>query len=439
MIPWRDTFGDDRAPGTVDGSGPGRRIADAEDTVSIDRGALRFAPNRVPGWGRQGVSYPPVPRHTGTAFAVMVLNGHNGSHSGPIDGGLRRRFDDWLRGPRGLSIGARLIAFARYGRRRESLRLMRWWLGRAPRFTSGPTLDDNLAVGFFHTERPDDPLRQGTVAVVRTNEGLTGMVVASHAGDETTAIPDMVNVPTGYITVLRERGAMLYATSQADVRHFAPLPFMRPIALDPGRDDEPDVVYAGVHQSVLGQVGFSADTRISDTAVARPDPWRAWCTTAIVADRLPEGRPIPLTTPERGPSWSSRTTVAPSQLVGLVAVRLSVDAVGSVRFRHIDEHNHWCVRVEGTTLRLSVTENGATTDLAHAEFRRAPDDLLQIVDDGHRIRVHIGASPAPFRGKPNHPGRVSLVARKLAEIRGESLEELAGATYANANRLFGLQ
>jgi TatD DNase family protein len=47
-------------------------------------------------------------------------------------------------------------------------------------------------------------------------------------------------------------------------------------------------------------------------------------------------------------------------------------------------------------------------------------------------------SPAPFRGKTNHPGRVSLVAQKLAEIRGESLQTLASATYANANRLFRL-
>ena len=47
-------------------------------------------------------------------------------------------------------------------------------------------------------------------------------------------------------------------------------------------------------------------------------------------------------------------------------------------------------------------------------------------------------SPAPFRGKPNHPGRVGLVAEKLAEIRGESLQALASATYANANRLFRL-
>jgi TatD DNase family protein len=47
-------------------------------------------------------------------------------------------------------------------------------------------------------------------------------------------------------------------------------------------------------------------------------------------------------------------------------------------------------------------------------------------------------SPAPFRGKTNHPGRVGLVAEKLAEIRGESLPELASATYRNANRLFRL-
>jgi TatD DNase family protein len=47
-------------------------------------------------------------------------------------------------------------------------------------------------------------------------------------------------------------------------------------------------------------------------------------------------------------------------------------------------------------------------------------------------------SPAPFRGKVNHPGRVRLVAEKLAEIRGESLETLADATYRNANRLFRL-
>jgi TatD DNase family protein len=47
-------------------------------------------------------------------------------------------------------------------------------------------------------------------------------------------------------------------------------------------------------------------------------------------------------------------------------------------------------------------------------------------------------SPAPHRGKTNHPGRVKLVAEKLAEIRGESLATLARATFDNTNKLFGL-
>lgn len=47
-------------------------------------------------------------------------------------------------------------------------------------------------------------------------------------------------------------------------------------------------------------------------------------------------------------------------------------------------------------------------------------------------------SPVPYRGKTNYPGRVGLVAQKLAEIRDESVEEIAAATYANANRLFRL-
>jgi TatD DNase family protein len=48
-------------------------------------------------------------------------------------------------------------------------------------------------------------------------------------------------------------------------------------------------------------------------------------------------------------------------------------------------------------------------------------------------------SPAPYRGKPNHPGRVRLVAEKLAEIRDESLEDIAAATYRNACKLFAVE
>ncbi len=47
-------------------------------------------------------------------------------------------------------------------------------------------------------------------------------------------------------------------------------------------------------------------------------------------------------------------------------------------------------------------------------------------------------SPVPFRGKPNEPVRVLYVARKVAEIREQPLEEIARCTSENARALFAL-
>lgn len=64
--------------------------------------------------------------------------------------------------------------------------------------------------------------------------------------------------------------------------------------------------------------------------------------------------------------------------------------------------------------------------------RKIPQDKLLIETDSPWL------SPVPFRGKINHPGRVSYVAEKLAEVRDVSLEELAKTTFDNTNRLFNL-
>lgn len=45
-------------------------------------------------------------------------------------------------------------------------------------------------------------------------------------------------------------------------------------------------------------------------------------------------------------------------------------------------------------------------------------------------------SPAPFRGKRNESCRIPLIAAKIAEIKGCSVEEVARATTANALRIF---
>ncbi len=47
-------------------------------------------------------------------------------------------------------------------------------------------------------------------------------------------------------------------------------------------------------------------------------------------------------------------------------------------------------------------------------------------------------TPAPFRGKTNEPAYVTLVARKIAEIKGVPVEQVVEATSANTRKLFGL-
>jgi TatD DNase family protein len=47
-------------------------------------------------------------------------------------------------------------------------------------------------------------------------------------------------------------------------------------------------------------------------------------------------------------------------------------------------------------------------------------------------------SPEPFRGRPNEPARVRLVAQTLADVKGRSLEEMIEVTGKNVTDLFGI-
>lgn len=46
-------------------------------------------------------------------------------------------------------------------------------------------------------------------------------------------------------------------------------------------------------------------------------------------------------------------------------------------------------------------------------------------------------APVPYRGKRNESGYIPLIARRLSEIKGCSLEEVAEQTTSNSNRIFG--
>jgi len=47
-------------------------------------------------------------------------------------------------------------------------------------------------------------------------------------------------------------------------------------------------------------------------------------------------------------------------------------------------------------------------------------------------------APIPYRGKRNEPEYLSYIAKKIADVKGVPLEEVAETTTANAKKLFGL-
>jgi TatD DNase family protein len=61
---------------------------------------------------------------------------------------------------------------------------------------------------------------------------------------------------------------------------------------------------------------------------------------------------------------------------------------------------------------------------------QVPDEWLVVETDSPYL------SPHPLRGKRNEPGRVRLVAEKLAELREKEYLEIAALSMANALRLF---
>jgi TatD DNase family protein len=73
-----------------------------------------------------------------------------------------------------------------------------------------------------------------------------------------------------------------------------------------------------------------------------------------------------------------------------------------------------------------------TAEAIRDAVRIVPRDRLLVETDCPFL------APIPFRGKRNEPGHVIETARKVAEVWGATLEEVAAATTANARRLFGL-
>jgi TatD DNase family protein len=86
----------------------------------------------------------------------------------------------------------------------------------------------------------------------------------------------------------------------------------------------------------------------------------------------------------------------------------------------------------GLLISFSGTVTFPKAEATHACARQVPPDRYLIETDCPFL------APVPRRGKRNEPAFVVAVAQRMAELRGESVDQVARASTANASRLFGL-
>jgi len=412
-LPFVASFAGDRPAGSVVGR-RGITGIDTERIIGIDQGALRIAPLVHPGWGRSAVCWGPHTPRCGLSAAVLVLNGHHGSENADPWPSLPRYLTQWARGTQVDPVLARLVAYRRYGGRMPLRRRLAARRANRQAVAAGHTQEENLAVGLFGSPAPIDPDAGGAAFVVRSTGPTNATLTAGPR--RTPVLTELQNVPLLLVVVLREQGALYCVGSLDGVRGTAAIPSVRPVLIDPS--PVPEALWAGVHQAVLGQVGWAVDTRVDAVRLACPPQWRSWSTSALVAARRPlpagtggtEAAAMPAAPPE--PAWrtvrldAARTVLAATAPapIGLVHARvrlLTAEArVGLAVRVDADAASGWLVSASGSGVAAEFCVDGRVVH-RHIGPRGLPlvrPASLQVVDDGRTIEVVIDGEPVlgPF-------------------------------------------
>ncbi len=415
-----DDYADDHRPGTVIGSrtqaGQPRGGVDVESVLSIDHDALRFQPLIQAGWGRSGVSYGPFARENGLALSVFMLNGHNTSNIEPFTDSLPKRVWRWLLGTTSeyeskRVVARRLLRWLLSDHPQRFPRKLRWW--RHLR-TNPPLIDENLAIGWFAQEQLSSSLPTGNAFIMHGIGSGNGELWAEVGGVPLTAISGVQNIPIAYVIVLREQGAAYYAASLPNAFGLSAAPQLRPLAIDPSRSDSP--VFAGIYQSVLGQIGFRVDSRVYATRIAAlGGAYAQWYGTAHAADALISTRLLAESESEIGGRWQilsgllegtpqgavgkaaiNRAILTPAEPSGLIhfVVETGSAFAGSVSalFRVADDDNVLRLQFSGAGVQLSYLSQGSAVILAASERDGlAPNAVhaIQILDDGSELALYL--------------------------------------------------
>ncbi len=107
------------------------------------------------------------------------------------------------------------------------------------------------------------------------------------------------------------------------------------------------------------------------------------------------------------------------------------DSIGGVMHCFVDD---WQTAQQAMALNFYISFSGIVTFKNARELKEVaklvPLDRLLIETDSPYL------APVPYRGKQNQPAYVRHVAEHIAELRGESFEDIAAATSDNFSKLF---
>jgi hypothetical protein len=423
-----DRFDVDVSLGKVVGSltptGVPRRGVDKEGVLEIDHGALRIRPLIEEGWGRSVLTYGPYARQNGLMFATFLLNGHNTSQSEVLPESMKSRLVRWLQGHGNgrRNLLQRSRQWVRYPRKGYLIRKVRTWR----RMASGEVepLDENLAVGWFAQAHPVDPNEGGNAFVMHAALGNNGELWVRSSSNLVAVDDGIQNVPMCYVTILRDAGAAYYVASVPDAHGAANYPLFRPCAIDTTASES--MVFGGVHQSALGQIGFRVDTRVFGVQIEQIGSLANWFGTAHAADLLEGEGPIDARPAERGGHWSTPVgaferhhdgvstqhadavaVLRPDSRSGLLHLLAAAPEgsgwVGLVwRFR--DPAHHYRLEMSRHEVRLLLVLDGQATELARTTTTAIdPEQLnsIQLVDDGRTAHCIVN-------GQVVFPGRAAL-------------------------------
>lgn len=283
------------------------------------------------------------------------------------------------------------------GRKRLLARHLKHWFSTARRYKKERrfTLDENLAVGWFPQEVPVSPLSEGHTFIVHATGAENGELWTRSAGRPLPVLHGLQNVPIYYLLITRKQGAAYYAAAAIPGTLGLPAyPDFRLLAIDPFGNE--DTLYAGVFQSVLGQIGFRVDTRVYGAQVDTMAEFGDWYGSAHAADHLANEVPAHGRRAETGGAWhvsEEHAALYPERPSGFVSLMRSTDA--GLVWRALDHRNYWAVKQQGDHCELQLCQGGKVEVVAahdNLSATRRPFGTLQVMDDGKTFGVYLNGS-----------------------------------------------